>query len=103
MKKKKKYQEMTTDELQEATKQFDQPMVAMKARPLTPKEQQLWERARRKPGRPRQGSGVQVISVSVEKELLAQSDALARKMHLTRASLIARGLKAVLAVEGVRS
>ena len=103
MKKKKKYWEMNAEELSRATKHFDRPMVATESRPLTSKEQQIWQRVRRKPGRPRQGSGVQVISVSVEKELLAQSDALAKKMHLSRAGLIARGLKAVLAVEGVRS
>ena len=59
-----------------------------------------WTKARRKPGRPRVGHGAQVISVSVERALLERSDALARRMGVSRAGLIARGLKAVLAVEG---
>lgn len=41
-----------------------------------------------------------MISVTVERGLLAQSDALAKNMGVTRAGLIARGLKAVLAAEG---
>ena len=58
------------------------------------------KKARRKPGRPRQGQGAKVISVTVERNLLARSDALAKNMGVTRAGMIARGLKAVLAAEG---
>jgi len=36
----------------------------------------------------------------VERNLLARSDALAKNMGVTRAGMIARGLKAVLAAEG---
>jgi hypothetical protein len=43
-----------------------------------------------------------VISVSVERGLLSRSDSLAKNLSLSRASLIERGLKAVLAVEGKR-
>ncbi len=38
--------------------------------------------------------------VKVERNLLARSDALAKNMGVTRAGMIARGLKAVLAAEG---
>jgi len=41
-----------------------------------------------------------MVSVPIEKKLLTCSDALARKMGISRARLIARGLKAVLAAEG---
>lgn len=60
----------------------------------------LWEKARRKPGRPRRGQGSKVISLSMERDLLARADDLAKNMGLTRAALIERGLKAVLAAEG---
>ncbi len=60
-----------------------------------------WARARRKRGRPKKGRGAKVISVTIERTLLARSDALSRKMAITRAELIARGLKAVLAAEGI--
>ena len=60
----------------------------------------LFEKARRKPGRPKEGRGAQVTSVSVERELLERSDALAKSLGLTGARLVARGLKAALAAEG---
>ena len=40
-----------------------------------------------------------VISISLEGELLGRSDALARSLGISRALLIERGLKAVLAAE----
>jgi hypothetical protein len=97
-----RYASMTTKELAEATKEFDQEFVGEKSRPLTPEMVRRWERAKRKPGRPRMGKGAKVISVSVEKDLLARSDALARKLKIHRAQLIARGLRAVLASEAKR-
>lgn len=96
----KPYWEMTTRELAEATKEFDTEFVADTFAPLSPEMRVRWERAKRKAGRPKEGRGAKVISVSVEQELLAQSDALARKMGITRAALIARGLKAVLVSQG---
>lgn len=101
--KKKPYWEMNGEELAAATKEYDTSMIIDQARPLNAKERAIWDRMKRKPGRPKTGRGVRVISVSVEKELLSQSDALAKRMKLTRANLIARGLKAVLAVEGIQS
>ncbi|HEY3323716.1 MAG TPA: hypothetical protein VGP72_24900 [Planctomycetota bacterium] len=97
--KKKPYWEMTTAELAEATKEFDEEFVIDKCRPLSPEMRKRWEKAKRKVGRPREGRGVKVISVSVEKELLARSDALAKKIGITRAAMISRGLKAVLAIQ----
>ena len=91
---------MTLPELRAATKELDREMVADEFRPLTAAESARWEKARRKPGRPRRGAGAKVISVSVERQLLARSDALARNLRITRASLVERGLKAVLAAEG---
>ena len=54
------------------------------------------------PARPSpQGEGrAKVISVSVEQGLLARSDLLARTLGISRALLIERGIKAVLAAEG---
>jgi hypothetical protein len=48
----------------------------------------------------RVGRGAQVISVSVERFLLEQSDDLAWQMGITQARPIAPGLKAPLADEG---
>jgi hypothetical protein len=91
------YKRMTLEELRAATKAFDAEMVVDESRPLSAFERKAWETARRKPGRPRKGAGVKVVSVSVERGLLARSDALAKSLGVSRASLIELGLRAVLA------
>jgi hypothetical protein len=90
---------MTPAERDKAVAEFDREFIMDTFKPLTPKMQARWERAKRKRGRPRVGRGARVISVSVERDLLARSDALARKLKVRRAALIARGLRAVLAEE----
>ena len=95
-----KYARMTVDDLRSETAEFDKEMVVAKSKPLTAEERAWWERVRRLPGRPRRGRGAKVISVSLEQELLARSDALAKNLGISRALLIERGLKAVLAAEG---
>ena len=91
----KPYWEMTTAELREATKEFDREFIGDTFRPLTPAERARFERARKR-GRPRRDLGAKTISVTVEKRLLAQADRLAKKLHVPRAALIARGLEAVV-------
>ena len=93
--------DMTAEELRAATAEFDEEMVADGFGPPGSAQKARWERARRKPGRPTKGRGARVISVSGEMGLLAQADELAERMGLSRAALIARGLKAMLAAEGV--
>jgi hypothetical protein len=83
--------------LRDATREFDQEMVVKSSRPLNARERRLWKKARRKPGRPRRGAGVKVISVSVERGLLGRFDKLAKALGVSRAALIERGLEAVLA------
>ena len=96
----KAFARMTPDELQAATTEFDREMVAGTFGPLSPRAKARWKMARQKPGRPREGQGAKQISVTVERSLLARSDALATDMGVTRAGMIARGLKAVLAAQG---
>ncbi len=93
------YARMNTTALAAATAEFDEDMVVARSRPLTAAEREAWNEARRKPGRPRRGAGVKVISVSVERTLLARSDDLARALGISRAALIERGLRSVLAVK----
>jgi hypothetical protein len=96
----KPHWEMTTDELQEATKEFDGEFVADKAKPLTPEMQARWERAKRKLPGAANGMGQQMIAVHLERALLDRCTALAKKKRISRDALIARGLKALLAAEG---
>jgi hypothetical protein len=94
---KKPYSSMTTEELAAATRQFDRPMVIDESRPLTPAERVEWNQLKRaKPGRPRAGEGIQVVSVSIEKSLLRSADRLAKARKVSRASLIADALRLVL-------
>ena len=43
------YAALGAAELQEATRQFDEPMVVRQSRPLNARERRLWEQARRRP------------------------------------------------------
>jgi hypothetical protein len=95
----KKYWTMTTRELREESERFDQPMVVDRSRPLTPEERKQWRRIKRKRGRPRVGQGFQRISVSLERALLRQATALARKRRISRSRLIAQAIEQVLAVQ----
>jgi hypothetical protein len=95
-----KYEKMTGRELNAEAAEFDKEMIISQSKPLTAEERAWWERVRRQPGRPRRGRGAKVISVSVEQELLARTDVLAKSLGISRALLIQRGLKAVLAAQG---
>ena len=95
----KPYWKMTTAELREATKEFDQEFIGDTFGPPTAEQRAQDRRARRKRGRPPVGLGSKTISVTVEKRLLADADRLAKKLHLPRAALIARGLQAVVSEE----
>jgi len=64
---------------------------------MPPEAKAAWQKAKRRPGRPRQGRGAKVIAVSLERRLLARSDALARRRGVPRSALIAEGLREVLA------
>ena len=97
--KKKPYWEMTPTELAGATKQFDEPFVVDKSRPLSPAEREQWKRIKRKRGRPRNGQGFQRVSVSIERGLLKRATALARKRRLSRSQLFAQMLEKALAEE----
>jgi hypothetical protein len=96
----KAYWEMTTDELQEATKEFDNEFVADNARPLTPQMRGRWQRAENKQLRTKNGQEEKTIVVCLEKVLLDRCTVLAKKKRISRDTLIARGLRALLAAEG---
>jgi hypothetical protein len=66
-------------------------------RPLTTRDRAAFAQASRKAGRPRQGAGAERINVTVERDLLSLADAYARKHKMTRAALVAEGLRRVIA------
>ena len=91
---------MDAKQLAKATKQFDEELVIDKSRPLTKEDRAQWDKAKRKRGRPKIGKGVMVISVSLEKGLLAKADKLAKRQGITRAKLITHGLETMLVENG---
>jgi hypothetical protein len=64
--------------------------------PLTRRQRSAWRKFRKNMGRPRIGKGIKVISISVEKGLLREVDAFAKRRGITRSELIARGMRAVM-------
>jgi hypothetical protein len=95
----KPYTKMNAKELAEATAEFDEGGIPPGFKPLDAAGRALWESVKRKRGRPVIGKGVQVISVSLEKQLFEKANRLAKKLKISRARLIARGLESVLAEE----
>src|SRR5436305_8318062 len=96
----KPYWEMTTEELREATKEFDEEFVFERTKPLTPKMRALWKKAKAKGEPATNGKAEQTIAIQIDKALLKRCTALAKKKRLSRDALIARGLRALLAAEG---
>jgi hypothetical protein len=89
MKKSKKHPEdMTADELGQATSDFNRPFTFESARPMT-RAERAQERTLRRRGRPRTGKGARKISVSLERDLLRATDALAKERGVNRSRLIA--------------
>jgi hypothetical protein len=66
-------------------------------RPLTKASRQALARAVRRGGRPRIGAGAKRINITVEQTLLKRTDAYARRHGLTRAAVVAEGLKRIVA------
>lgn len=97
-KKNKPYWEMSKTQLRKATQEFDRPHSAETFSAPTPSAKKALHRAAKR-GRPPVGQGAEKIRVSVERTLLAQSDQVAKSLHISRSELIARGLRAVLAIQ----
>ena len=80
------------EEIYEEFEQLTPEKVRREFRPMTRKQRAEHMRPR-KPGRPKVGKGVKVISLSVEKDLLKQADLYARRHGMKRTELVATGLK----------
>ena len=92
----RKYSRMTAEELAAATAEFDADFDDRRFKPLDAQATKLWDKAKRKRGRPAIGKGVKVVSVSLEKGLLEATDKLAKRLGVSRAHLVAKGLKTLL-------
>ena len=88
--------ELTADELASETGEFDREFIVKTFEPLDAEAKKRLGRAKRKRGRPRHGLGVKVISLTVERGLLRRTDALARKLKMSRSRLVEVGLRRIL-------
>jgi metal-responsive CopG/Arc/MetJ family transcriptional regulator len=97
----REYVREASSRIAEDTARYGRYSVIDELGPMDSKPGARWRQAKRRPGRAaRTRRDARVISVPVEKELLARSDDLAKSLRTDRAGLIERGLKAVLAVAG---
>jgi len=98
----KPYWEMTTDQLAEATREFDREHIGDTFRAMTPAEEKVWRAAIRKRhrARPTPAKHARRLAVAIEAALLKRVDALAKKRGLSRARLVAESLKAMLGKNG---
>jgi hypothetical protein len=91
-----RYGKMTRARLDALVADLDRPIPLLETRALTAAERRQWQRAKRRPGRPRRGLGVRVISLSVEQSLLEQVDAAVQETGLSRAAIFEACARATL-------
>ena len=82
----KPFDRMNATELAEATKEYDREQLGLPGRPLTKRDKALHRQAK-KMGRPKKGQGSTVVGVSIERGLLKQADALAKRRKVGRSQL----------------
>jgi len=88
--------ELGAEDLAELTREFDDEFIADSFTEPTAQQKAQLQRAKRKRGRPRTGKGVKVISLSLERGLLAEADRMAKRLGVPRSELLSRGLRLVL-------
>src|SRR4051812_37882486 len=96
MKKNKKFTEMTAAELAEATREFDKEHTGpgLPGKPLNARERRIHRKA--KMGRPVIGAGAERLTVTVERGLLKEAKAYAKRNKMKRSELVAAGLRLVM-------
>jgi hypothetical protein len=84
---------MNADELAVATAPYDHEDLSV---PVSLRGEKLrrYRRAMSQRGRPRIGKGSKAITVTLERDLLARTDRMARRRHLSRSQMIAIALAA---------
>jgi hypothetical protein len=100
-KRKKRYWEMTADELAEATKEFDREIPAHKLRPLTPAQCELWNRAKRLPSRSifitrGDSPDTTTLLIRLKSDLVRRLDEYAKSRKITREQLMEKSVRTLL-------
>jgi hypothetical protein len=93
----KPFTKMNARELAEATREFDEPFVMDRGRPLNAAERKQHRlAAKRGRGRPRIGKGSERINITIERDLLSRADAVARQRRIGRSEMIASALELLI-------
>ncbi|MFI5380537.1 MAG: hypothetical protein ACHRHE_14670 [Tepidisphaerales bacterium] len=95
----KQFERMTTAEKNAFANQFDRVIPASEYEKPTPDEKAKLRRAMQKlrRGRPKIGKGAKRVLVTIERGLLEETDSFAKRRGISRAALISKGLRCVLA------
>ncbi len=88
------YSQLPAEELDKLAAPFEKESVRTK--PLTPAMRVQERRARRKRGRPVVGEGSEKVLISVERSLLRETDAYAKRHKKNRSQVIVQGLRSIL-------
>jgi hypothetical protein len=76
---------------------FDSGIDPSEWKPLTPSQRKRWDKIQKRlRGRPKVGAGAKVLAVSVERGLLKEGDAFAKRHNLKRSQMVAEGLRLVM-------
>jgi hypothetical protein len=95
-KKSKPFFKMTAAERDALVKQFDREILFEETKPLSLKGKALWERAKRSKPSPKSRSAAKAVVIPVDEALLNRADKYAKRHGMTRAQVVAKGLKAVI-------
>jgi len=95
-----KFSSLSRAEKEGVYRECDDPDVALRSRPMDPRMKKLWKRAKSKGGRPRIGRGATRVLISIERGLLEDVDAFARRRRVTRSQLFSEGVKSMLRKAG---
>jgi hypothetical protein len=96
----KEYLRGTSSQIAENVARYGRDSVIDEFGPMNSKARARWSKAKRKGGDNSKKKNAKLVSLNVERGLLSRSDYLAQDLGVSRAELIERGLKAVLAAEG---
>ena len=94
-KKSKPFFKLTAAERDALVKQFDREISFEETKPLSPKGKALWRRAKRAKPATSSGRAARAVVIPVDKSLLERADQYAKRHGMTRAQVVALGLKAV--------
>ena len=88
-----KFEAMSPQEKERVYRSVDREIPLSETRPLTREERKVWERFRKRIGRPKVGKGAKVVAVSVERERLEQINSFIKQRGLGRSELFLRGVE----------